>query len=208
MKAIHNGEIIYSEEGVFNLSGEIIIVSGTMKPDNYSFELIGLINSNGSDVSDIHFEYGITDNFGSSVAGTPSYAFGYSTTLITALINNPLSNQTYFYRLGATHNGNTIYSDTYQHTTGALGLNDFFSDEEIFIYPNPTNDFVNIKLENSETVKSIELYNIEGKLVMLENKLNSADIIKIDLSNFEEGIYFIKVYFENRKTIALKLMRN
>ncbi len=209
LKAIHNGETIYSEEHVFNLSGNIIMVSGTIvETGTESLELKGLINSNGAYLTNIQFEYGVTDNFGSLISGTPNFVYGYSTNLITSSINNPLSNQDYYYRLVATYNGNTIYSDTYQYTTGILGISDFFDNEQISIYPNPTTDFVNIKLKTHGIASSIEFYDIVGKLINLGDKLNSSDFIKIDITKFEKGIYILKVNFENNKTIYRKLIIN
>ncbi|AUP79928.1 T9SS type A sorting domain-containing protein [Flavivirga eckloniae] len=208
LKAIHNGETIYSKEGIFNFSGDIIMVSGTIEEtQTNSLEFKGLINSYGAYLTDIHFEYGVTDSFGSSIAGTPNFAYDYNTNLITSLINNPLPNQTYYYRLVATNNGNIVYSDTYQYTTGTLSLTDFDLEKEISIYPNPTTDFVNIKSNVSEKAKSVEFYNALGKRIYYENVFNISDI-KINVSNFRKGLYFIKVNFESTKVVSSKLILN
>lgn len=208
LKAMHNGEVIYSEERVFNFSGDIIIVSGTIeKTQANSLELKGLINSFGTYLTNIQFEYGVTNSFGSSIMGTPNFAYGYSTNLIKATIDNILSNQTYYYRLVATNNGNIIYSDTYQFTTGTLSFTDFDLGQEISIYPNPANSFVNIKSNISEKVKSIELYNTLGQRIYYRNVFNISDI-KINVSNFRKGVYFIKVNFESNKVVSSKLLLN
>lgn len=208
LKAMHNGEVIYSEERVFNFLGDIIIVSGTIEEtQTNSLELKGLINSYGGYLTNIHFEYGITNSFGSSIMGTPNFAYGYSTNLIKATIDNILSNQTYYYRLVATNNGNIIYSDTYQFTTGTLSLTDFDLEQEISIYPNPANVFVNIKSNISEKVKSIELYNALGQRIYYRNVFKVSDI-KINVSNFRKGLYFIKVNLENNNAVSSKLILN
>jgi len=206
VKAMHNGEAIYSEERIFNFSGDIMMMSGTIEEtQTNSLELRGLINTYGAHISNIHFEYGVTNSFGSSIDGTPHYANGYGTHLITSLISDPLPNQTYYYRLVASYNGNTIYSDTYQYTTPALSLSDFISEEAISIYPNPATNFVKIKSKTFEKVSAIELYDVLGKLVYFENILNANDI-KIDVANFRKGIYFLKVNFESAKTKLSKLI--
>ncbi|MFH6768148.1 YCF48-related protein [Gaetbulibacter aquiaggeris] len=208
LKAMHNREAIYSEERIFNFSGDIIMVNCTIEEAQAnSLELKGLINSYGAYLTNIHFEYGITNSFGSSIAGTPNFAYGYNTNLITGSINNPLPNQTYYYRLVATNNGNIIYSDTYQYTTGTLSLTYFDLEKEISIYPNPANDFVNIKSNVSEKVEFIEFYNALGQRIYYRNVFNISDI-KINVSNFRKGLYFIKVNFENTKVISSKLILN
>lgn len=206
LKAIHNGETIYSEENVFNFSSDLIMVSGTIQQtQTNSLELKGLINSYGAYLTDIHFEYGLTDSFGSSVTGTPDYALGYNTNLIIGSINNPLSNTTYYYRLVGTNNGNVIYSDTYQFRTAALNLMEFDIENTISIYPNPTTDFVSIKSNASDKIESIELYNALGQSVYYESVDNETDI-KINLSSFSKGIYFVKIKSENTKIVSLKLV--
>lgn len=208
LKAMHNGQEIYSEERVFNFSKNIIIVNGTIEEtQTNSLKLKGLINCQGAYLTNIHFEYGVTNSFGSLITGTPNFAYGYNTNLISGLINNPLAKQTYYYRLVATNNGNVIYSDTYQYTTGTLSLTDFDLEKEISIFPNPATNFLNIKSNSTEKIKSIEFYNTLGQLVYYNNVSNISDI-KIDISNLKKGIYFVKINFENSKVASSKLILN
>jgi photosystem II stability/assembly factor-like uncharacterized protein len=208
VKATHNGVAIYSEEGVFNFSEDIIMVSGTIvETELNSLELKGLINSYGAYLSNIHFEYGITESFGLSIDGTPNFVDGYNNNVITGLIYNPLPNQTYFYRLVATYNGNTIYSETYQYRTGTLSIEDLSMDKQISIFPNPATDFVKIKSNTFEKIYSLEFYDAIGKLVYFQNIRNDSDLI-IEISNFRKGIYFLKVNFESNKTITSKIILN
>ena len=208
LKATQNGATIYSEERVFSLSGNIIMVSATItEPENNTLELKGLINSYGVYLTNIHFEYGLTEALGSSIMATPNYYFGYNSSLIKASINNALPDQTYYYRITANdQNGNIIYSDTYQYTLRKLGTNDFSIEKQVFIYPNPTNDFINIKFKNHETINAIVLYDMTGKIIKLTNQPDSSDVIKIDFSNFQKGIYFLKVNFTNNETVSKKIM--
>lgn len=203
LKAKYNGEIIYSNESLFNFSGNIIMVSGTIQETENTIELKGLINSYGANLSDIHFEYGETSSLGSSISGTPNLVYNYNTNLITGAINNPLENQKYYYRLAATHNGNVIYSDTYEYT--ALGQT--FGDKKIILYPNPATNLLNIKSNHPNKVKKVEFFNTLGNRVYYINVSNLSDII-IDVSNFKKGIYLMKFYFENSEAAASKLIIN
>lgn len=63
------------------------------------------------------------------------------------------------------------------------------------IYPNPTNGFLNVSLNlpNSEKI-SLEINNSLGETVLKnETILNGNRIIKINLSDFSNGVYFLKV---------------
>ena len=207
LKATHNGQIIYSAESVFNFSGNIILVSGATGETSNAIALKGLINSYGSNLTNIRFEYGVTNSFGSTLSATPNLVYGYNTNLISGLLNNPLPNQTYYYRLVANNNGNIIYSDTYQYTTGTLSTTEFELANKIALYPNPATDFVTIKTTASEKIKSVEFYTTLSQLVYYEKVSNNSDI-KIDTSNFKKGIYFVKVNFENSKVATSKLVLN
>jgi len=57
------------------------------------------------------------------------------------------------------------------------------------VYPNPANNIVNI--QSNDTVKNISIFNILGKMVYNQNDINS-----VNLSNFNSGIYLIKVETE------------
>jgi len=60
----------------------------------------------------------------------------------------------------------------------------------IYIYPNPCNKFINIENNYYKNYK-IEIYNITGQL-MLEKHINNKKET-IFLTNFNSGIYFIKL---------------
>ena len=68
--------------------------------------------------------------------------------------------------------------------------------KKIIIFPNPTNDIVNIEGE----FDFIEIYTIEGKLIktLTENK--------IDLTSYNSGIYLFKIKGDYNKTF--KIIKN
>jgi len=195
LKGTRNNESIYSDIVVFNLSRDIVLLSGSVEETSKgTLELNGLINSYGADLTDVHFEYGITDNLGLKVIATPSTIDDYKTNLATASINNPKSNQTYFYKLGVTYNGDVIYSDLYQYTTGTLNTTVFPNNKQISIYPNPAKELVYVELKNNDVISNIEIYNALGQPIHIEKKFNSSTS-KIDISVLDKGLYFLKINY-------------
>ena len=65
------------------------------------------------------------------------------------------------------------------------------------LYPNPAKDVVTIKSANNIT--SIDVLNINGQLISTK-KINSKNY-QLSVSNLSSGIYFIKVHFNNTKTV-------
>jgi hypothetical protein len=64
-------------------------------------------------------------------------------------------------------------------------------DNIISIYPNPVKDIVNITIKNNSTIQTIELYDIQGRLLQtqLVNNISS----ELNLSSRANGMYFIKI---------------
>ncbi len=66
-------------------------------------------------------------------------------------------------------------------------------DSSIMIYPNPTSSFININCNS--TIKSVELYDVQGRI--LETSLKNNSTAKLDISEKPMGIYFLKISTEN-----------
>lgn len=64
------------------------------------------------------------------------------------------------------------------------------SENAVLLFPNPTNS--NVEITTSETVKSISVYDVNGKETKVEVSNN-----KIDMHNFATGIYTLKIYTKN-----------
>ena len=76
----------------------------------------------------------------------------------------------------------------------SLFLNDYEHDNFI-LYPNPTNDFVNF--DNSTLkFKNLEVINLIGQAILKLN-LEDSNQNKLDISNFEKGLYFFKFSKKN-----------
>jgi hypothetical protein len=79
------------------------------------------------------------------------------------------------------------------------------NDGYIAVYPNPTNQFINIKgLSDSDEALTTSVLDVTGKIV-----LTSTQRSQIDISNLENGIYFIKINADTRllhtqKVIVMK----
>ena len=74
---------------------------------------------------------------------------------------------------------------------GTVLSSEDFSLNNFSIYPNPSTDFINLKLPKSVSDATVNVYNMLGKEVY-----NSTTILndeKINISNFNSGIYLLKV---------------
>lgn len=77
---------------------------------------------------------------------------------------------------------------------------------EIEIYPNPTSGNFNIEFINqNEKYSTINIYDLTGKIIYKKTNI-SQDIINIDISKYNNGIYFIKIINQNN-TYFKKLIK-
>ena len=67
----------------------------------------------------------------------------------------------------------------------------------IFVYPNPANDIINIDLKsNYVSRKDIEIYSIDGSLVQKENCFDQT--IRLNIGKLQPGSYLIKVNIDGK----------
>lgn len=61
---------------------------------------------------------------------------------------------------------------------------------QVILYPNPTSSFLNIK---GKAIEKVEIFDINGKSVWLENYINSPIDIQLNLNDLIAGSYVINV---------------
>ena len=75
---------------------------------------------------------------------------------------------------------------------------------ELKIYPNPVNKV--LKVRSSDIINSYELYDVRGKVILIENNLNEKNF-EIDISNLHSDMYILKTY-SNTKHESFKILKN
>ena len=82
-------------------------------------------------------------------------------------------------------------------------INTYAKQYEIQVFPNPTNDVLNVSLDKYK-IKEVSLLDIQGRVILTQSNL--LDKNRIDLSNFVAGIYFLNIMtFEG--TINLRIVK-
>ncbi len=87
-------------------------------------------------------------------------------------------------------------------SNSVLGIisNDF--EQEINFYPNPTKDILTIKLMQEYPELSYSVYNMKGQMIKQKNVVFS-DLLKINLTDLNSGIYIIKLAAKKSKKKAV-----
>lgn len=88
----------------------------------------------------------------------------------------------------------------YQTTLKVLGINEILKDD-VKIYPNPTADFINLKLSSKNKIDEAVINDNSGRII-LKTKIESD---KIDLRSLNTGIYLL--YFTNTDIKPIKIIK-
>ncbi|KFC19553.1 T9SS type A sorting domain-containing protein [Chryseobacterium sp. FH1] len=74
------------------------------------------------------------------------------------------------------------------------------------IYPNPTTDILNLKIDFTDHQKySYELYDLAGKI--LNKKAVSGKVTELSISNYPSGTYLLKVSKNNKPVKIFKVLK-
>jgi hypothetical protein len=80
----------------------------------------------------------------------------------------------------------------------------------MIVYPNPTSDFVMLRIDDSESFRegalTYSLYDVKGQMLDRQAIGNLSN--RIGLSDFTNGIYFIKVHENERELKVFKVIKN
>ncbi|WP_294223047.1 T9SS type A sorting domain-containing protein [uncultured Chryseobacterium sp.] len=88
----------------------------------------------------------------------------------------------------------------YQSVLQVLGVSELEKDN-VKIYPNPTADFIYVKLSSKSKIEGAEIYDLSGKLVF-RTKMNSE---QLDLRSLPQGVYMI--VFKNSDLKPIKIIK-
>lgn len=83
-----------------------------------------------------------------------------------------------------------------------LGVNQKSKANTIDISPNPSSSLIHISTEFDLEFKDIQVFNILGQMIL------STEQTTIDISNLDNGHYFLKLHGTNRKNINMHFIKN
>ncbi|MFD0989509.1 spondin domain-containing protein [Mariniflexile jejuense] len=102
-------------------------------------------------------------------------------------------------------NGNKMGTITFTYNGSTLSLSNN-KIENIKVYPNPAKERVTISNIKNINLKSVQLYNVLGRLVKDISTESTIEELDINLTNFSKGIYLIKLNTNNGKSKIQKLI--
>lgn len=86
------------------------------------------------------------------------------------------------------------------------GIEDNYTKNHLLIYPNPCREFFRIQLPPDAKPQFIEIYNIQGQMVMQQTTRLVGNSLEINVSELNPGIYIVRVLAGN-KVYVVRLLK-
>lgn len=120
--------------------------------------------------------------------------------------------------------GQTINLRFYLETDGAVREDGFYFDDfsisydeastaniaeeniQLNIFPNPANNELSIALPSYEKFGEIQLLDMNGKIVLNQEFKGNNNLIKIDITELQNGFYFVNYFGENIQSTKNKIV--
>ncbi|MCI5058793.1 MAG: T9SS type A sorting domain-containing protein, partial [Flavobacteriales bacterium] len=122
--------------------------------------------------------------------GTQPYSYLWINAGTTASIDSLAPG---IYTIVVTDANGCVATDSVQINPNASSIYEL-DNETIAIFPNPASSIVNIK--SSMNTSTIELLDMLGKVVLVENNTHKSDVIQLNIEGLSNGSYFVKVIGE------------
>lgn len=103
-------------------------------------------------------------------------------------------------------NANKMGTITFTYNSSTLSISKVNHLENIQIFPNPVNDVISISNLQNIDLKNVAIYNILGRLIKVISIDNKAAKLDVNLSNFNKGLYLLKLNTFDDKHITRKLI--
>jgi len=126
-----------------------------------------------------------------------------------ALVGDPsdpqiaINDTTFNTYLNGTPPDTVVYVFTYDPSGITSPCND---QVDLSVYPNPSGGVFNISLMKESGKTKVCVFDVRGKLVYSEMPGNGGDLLQIDLSDQNRGLYFLNIESEQGEIINRKLI--
>ena len=86
-----------------------------------------------------------------------------------------------------------------------IGIKETSINLELSVYPNPTTDYLTLKVDDFETL-NFQLIDLQGKIIANKKVTNATTIIKME--ELAKALYFLNVTKNNKVVKSFKIIKN
>lgn len=137
-----------------------------------------------------------------TATGASSYLWSTGSTNASITVAPAFST---LYTVTGTSNGCSKRINTYVIVNSCVWIKEL-SKDFLKLYPNPVNKILMIDFDELVNEKNVEIYDPLGKLISSQS--TTEPILKVDVSNYSNGMYTVKVVLDNNQSVIKKFIIN
>jgi hypothetical protein len=196
-KSIVNGNTV-EVPVLFQSSSPVVALNFAMKFDESNLSYNSMVNfKSNTDASAYLNPNDKTLRFTSYNTDLAAFSADQSVASIRFETKNGEVDASQFSSLLGLLNGESVEVEVKGNKT--VGINSLSGDNSVSIYPNPTNGILNVTSISDAT---IQLFDVTGKEILLETTVNASKTVQVNVSDFSNGVYFVKIY--NNDFVSIK----
>lgn len=73
--------------------------------------------------------------------------------------------------------------------------------------PNPVTDYLKVQINSSETLQTLRIFDLNGKLLHTLQPTSATDVFLVDFTRYSTGVYLVALYFDTGKKETFKIIR-
>ena len=187
---------------------DTVFFTNNIAPDTATIFLKGTSILICSDTSVDSYQWGYD-----IIGGAEGIEFPNATNQFFYSGNIPLNTDLYNYWVITGYDNGCYTKSYYRSGNFTYGIprngSELISSLEIDIYPNPSNDYIYIEINDQMPGEIIfTFWNIYGKCIREDSKIKGAGISKYTFKEFEPGIYLVKTMFNNKLNLSKIIIIN
>lgn len=210
IKALHENKTLLSNVEVYNPYSPIVLAKNNEELiSENSARINGFINTNGYTATNLKIIYGLSpESLNSSLSLQPDTVTNYETNPISGEISGLDFNKIYYYRFVTQSNTGKLTdysSDLYSFSLSQLNTKESSPLNGVLIYPNPVSDY--FKIESKEKIQSVQLFDLQGKLLKFFNLSGSSVEHSFEIQNLNSGVYAVKIELASGQIVHKKIIK-
>ena len=92
--------------------------------------------------------------------------------------------------------------------TGAASVKEITYNDNVFFFPNPSLFGKTINVKATSVIECTEIYNTSGELVCKRKNNSKRGEMQVDLSGIQPSMYFVRIVFDNKRSVIRELSIN
>lgn len=144
--------------------------------------------------------------YASGIGGTPPYTYSWSPIAFVGggpHLVSPSTTTNYTVAISDVNGCSTSIKMVTVKVNLCTNIDEFKNNSTISLYPNPTNELLHIT--SDEKIQKLEVTNITGQVLFSESVNDKT--FQLQLQNFTEGIYFVKLLYANGMSLTKKVVK-